>query len=255
LTGTAGGYAVGADARVLARDPSGWKVVDTGLSTEKALHSVWVDESRGVWAVGGDVLVPPLGDGVLVHYGVPVAHSYRDIAVTLVHTRLDGGTGGEAEAGPIFEAGAPEASPHEGGGADVEAAETGSTVTVEAGPLEAGPDARPPSGSGLATCGASTCDLTVAQCCVDRTGAVEPSCLAPGTVCPNNSYSLTCDEGTDCSSGLVCCAQWFIQLNAVYDVACVATCVDYVLCASDSECPVGSVCDWSTQVPGYKTCR
>ncbi|MBM3945380.1 MAG: hypothetical protein FJ317_07845 [SAR202 cluster bacterium] len=67
LTGTGQGYAVGVEGSVLRRDGNRWKIVDTGLTIDGAFHSVWVDPSGGVWAVGGQVLAPPLIDGVMVY--------------------------------------------------------------------------------------------------------------------------------------------------------------------------------------------
>ncbi len=67
-----GGWAVGVDGTVLRRDASGWLREDTGLENDVAFHAVWVDPGGSVWAVGGDVLVPPLGRGTLVRRGDPV---------------------------------------------------------------------------------------------------------------------------------------------------------------------------------------
>jgi hypothetical protein len=48
-----------------------FKVVDHGLALPGAtsLHSIFVDETGGVWSAGGDVLTTALRDGVLLHYG------------------------------------------------------------------------------------------------------------------------------------------------------------------------------------------
>ena len=43
-----------------------------GIELDESLHSVWIDPSGGVWAVGGQVLVPPFVDGVVVHQGTHV---------------------------------------------------------------------------------------------------------------------------------------------------------------------------------------
>ncbi len=45
--------------------------VDHGLMlpTVSSLHSIFVDDSGGVWSAGGNVLSPALDDGMLVHYG------------------------------------------------------------------------------------------------------------------------------------------------------------------------------------------
>lgn len=73
LEGTEGGYAVGQYATVLSRSAEGWKEVDTGLSTQRDLHGVWVDPAGGVWAVGGQTASFPLVEGLLIHQGENVA--------------------------------------------------------------------------------------------------------------------------------------------------------------------------------------
>lgn len=78
-----GGYAVGGFGYVFARDATGWKDEDTGFEVEfgvRNLHSVWVDPDQGgVWAVGGQVSVAPLSNGVMLHKGakVPGAEALR----------------------------------------------------------------------------------------------------------------------------------------------------------------------------------
>ena len=62
-----GGYAAGVDGTVLRREPDGWKTVDTGIPLKEAFHAVWVDPDGGVWAAGGQVLAPPLADGVMIY--------------------------------------------------------------------------------------------------------------------------------------------------------------------------------------------
>jgi hypothetical protein len=67
-----GGHAVGEFGYVAERGPSGWATEQTGLDAvfgSRNLHSVWVDALGGVWAAGGQVRVPPLVDGILVHRG------------------------------------------------------------------------------------------------------------------------------------------------------------------------------------------
>jgi hypothetical protein len=53
---------------------SPWIAVDHDFAIPAAhsLHSVYVDETGGVWSAGGNVLTPALDHGVLVHYGRPV---------------------------------------------------------------------------------------------------------------------------------------------------------------------------------------
>lgn len=65
-----GGYAVGQFGYIAERALDGWHEDDTGLRLEfgnRSLHSVWVDPEGGAWAVGGNVLVEPLVEGILLH--------------------------------------------------------------------------------------------------------------------------------------------------------------------------------------------
>jgi hypothetical protein len=65
--GDGSGYAVGVDGAVFERRDGAWTDLDTGIEVRGALHTVWVDPEGGVWAVGGQVLSPPLVDGVMIH--------------------------------------------------------------------------------------------------------------------------------------------------------------------------------------------
>ncbi len=60
-------YAVGVEGAVLRRENDTWEAIDTGIDLAEALHAVWQDPEGGVWAVGGQVLAPPLVDGVVVY--------------------------------------------------------------------------------------------------------------------------------------------------------------------------------------------
>ena len=62
-------WAVGIDAQVLRRTAGGWIAEQTDLPIFSALHAVWADSDGGVWAVGGEVLMEPLVDGVLIYRG------------------------------------------------------------------------------------------------------------------------------------------------------------------------------------------
>jgi hypothetical protein len=67
-----GGHAVGEFGYVAERGPNGWVDEETGLEDVfgvRSLHSVWIDPGGGVWAAGGEVSVPPLVDGILIHRG------------------------------------------------------------------------------------------------------------------------------------------------------------------------------------------
>ena len=67
-------WAVGVGGTVLRADANRVQALDTGLDfvANDSLHSVWVDPSGGVWAVGGDVLTPSLAHGVAIHGGAAV---------------------------------------------------------------------------------------------------------------------------------------------------------------------------------------
>ena len=51
-----------------------FQAIDHELTMPAAdsLHAVYVDASRGVWSVGGNVLTPALDGGMIVHYGATV---------------------------------------------------------------------------------------------------------------------------------------------------------------------------------------
>lgn len=63
-----GDYAVGQEGAVYSRDGA-WSEVKTGANLDESFHSVWVDDTGGVWAVGGQVLTLPLVDGTLIYNG------------------------------------------------------------------------------------------------------------------------------------------------------------------------------------------
>lgn len=70
-----GGYAVGEFGYVAVRGANGWRTELTGFEVDlgvRSLHSVWIDPDGGAWTVGGQIRVPPLIDGVLLHEGAPV---------------------------------------------------------------------------------------------------------------------------------------------------------------------------------------
>lgn len=68
-------YAVGVEGAVIRRDAGTWTEVETGIRVPGALHTVWVDPDGGVWAVGGQVLSPPLVDGIMIHKSSPETES------------------------------------------------------------------------------------------------------------------------------------------------------------------------------------
>jgi uncharacterized protein DUF6851 len=65
-------------------------VVDHGfaLPSTSSLHSIFVDDTGGVWSAGGNVLTPSLDGGMLIHYGAPVPTVVIDEG-----DRPDAGTG------------------------------------------------------------------------------------------------------------------------------------------------------------------
>ncbi len=69
-----GDWASGERGVVYTRgQPAGgaFTAVDHGLMlpAKSSLHSIFVDDTGGVWSAGGDVLTPALDNGMLVHYG------------------------------------------------------------------------------------------------------------------------------------------------------------------------------------------
>lgn len=53
--------------------------VDSGIdfTATQSLHSTWVDPKGGVWAVGGNVLTPPLSAGIALHSGEQAVSEFR----------------------------------------------------------------------------------------------------------------------------------------------------------------------------------
>ena len=61
-------YAVGINTSILRQiNDENWQKIDTGIKSKKGLHSVWIDEKGGVWTVGGNVLAPPLSEGIMLY--------------------------------------------------------------------------------------------------------------------------------------------------------------------------------------------
>jgi hypothetical protein len=66
--------AVGAQGSVWQRDDAGkWSQDADAPKTPRDYHSVYVDPDGGLWAVGGALLSDPPTDGVLAHFGPPLA--------------------------------------------------------------------------------------------------------------------------------------------------------------------------------------
>jgi hypothetical protein len=67
-------YAGGFNGRLYRRSAAeGWTQLADRIGTFQDLHSVWVDETGGIWAVGGRLAADPPLDGVLVYYGPPIS--------------------------------------------------------------------------------------------------------------------------------------------------------------------------------------
>ncbi len=66
VTGDAA-IATGVFGLVLERDGDEWVRQDLGRVVDETFHSVWIDPQGGVWAVGGQVLTPPLVDGIMIY--------------------------------------------------------------------------------------------------------------------------------------------------------------------------------------------
>lgn len=62
------GYAVGGFGAFVEHDGSAW-VTATGPATAETLHAIWIDPDGGLWTVGGQVLVFPLGRGLVAYRG------------------------------------------------------------------------------------------------------------------------------------------------------------------------------------------
>ncbi len=63
------GYAVGVNGTIKRRSGGSWKTETHGLEIFEDFHAVWIDPTGGVWAVGGDILAPPLTNGMLAYKG------------------------------------------------------------------------------------------------------------------------------------------------------------------------------------------
>lgn len=78
MSGAETGIAVGQKLAVLERTSAGWARATTGITGSEDLHAAWIDETGGVWAVGGDILSLPLAAGVLLHKGAAVASTISE---------------------------------------------------------------------------------------------------------------------------------------------------------------------------------
>jgi hypothetical protein len=248
LTG-ASGYAVGAQGTVLTRTRAGWIDAKTGISTTKALHSVWIDPTGDVWTVGGDVLFPPYGSGMLIHRGAGLPTTYtaepesfdggdgsavatRDHVDADVDSRVDEASVG-AEAGPdVADVGPPDAAP------DGDAARDGADARAEVR---------------FVRCGGSTCALPAERCCAAAGTGVPIGCVASSTPCPSGQAPVSCDEPADCAAGQSCCLNRYLQAGDLVNVQCESSCKGPSVCQTNSDCG-GATCSTFSIMKSYMTC-
>jgi hypothetical protein len=215
-----GGYAVGTDATVLRREAGNWARVETGLTLHRAFHAVWVDPGGGVWAVGGDVLVPPLGEGMLAHHGAPTK-------------------GGEAfdviDAAGDLDAGAPASDG--GGRPDAD----GNTDA-----------ARRTTTPGFVPCAGGLCDAATDVCCVSHGDPAYTGCFDKAEGCGRSGTAIGCDESADCPTQGNRCILAGIPGGGDGTVGSVAAaCITGQLCLSTDECPEGRTCTDATRSEGH----
>jgi hypothetical protein len=76
-------WATGLGGSIYRSAGKNFEPVDPGIDfrATQSLHSTWVDPAGGVWAVGGNVLSPPLAAGIAIHRGAAVPE-HRIEAVT-----------------------------------------------------------------------------------------------------------------------------------------------------------------------------
>ena len=60
-------YVAGVQGTVFRFASGEWIKVDTGIDLKEDLHAVWIDPNDGIWIVGGQVLAPPITNGVLIY--------------------------------------------------------------------------------------------------------------------------------------------------------------------------------------------
>jgi hypothetical protein len=252
LTGDSG-YAVGDEGTVLSRSRDTWVNERTGLALGKGLHSVWVDPTSGVWAVGGDILSPPYGAGVLIHKGKGIPGIYALEPMVPADASTDR-AGGGTETG--FDSSLP---PGEAGDARVDArrdaASDGEVVLDASRDASAVRDARPETGPppSTVTCGPSTCTLPAEICCADADTGVPVGCSAAGAPCPGGQAEVSCDEPSDCPPTFGCCLNRLAQVGPLQNVECEPVCVGPSVCKDTTDCG-GRACNAFSIMPSYTIC-
>jgi hypothetical protein len=244
-----GGYAVGAEGTVLIKAKDKWIREATGFSTTKALHSVWVDRTGDVWTVGGDVLFPPYGGGLLLHRGATLPTSFS----------IDDHVEDAGDASPDARDGSRDALPDRGlAESSVEAGE-GEPAPKEAGPRDAAPDTADAEGGDSAPrphvvrCGSATCSLSTERCCANATTGVPAGCVGLADPCPTGEAPVSCDEPSDCGSGRSCCLNRYQQAGDLQNVQCQPSCVGPAVCQSDRDCGAGT-CTTFSIMKSYMIC-
>jgi hypothetical protein len=62
-------WAAGIQGALWQRTDGPWAARDDAPRISQDYHAVYVDDLGGVWAVGGDIVAPPLRRGVMTHFG------------------------------------------------------------------------------------------------------------------------------------------------------------------------------------------
>ena len=107
-------------------------------------------------------------------------------------------------------------------------------------------------------CGAKYCNVQSQQCCITGTGQAEQHmCSGQGDNC--SGTPMTCDDTTDCPMGMVCCGQLDQTQTFYMDVSCQSDCSNFdqrQFCnIMAPDCPMGTMCNPSTILPGYHACK
>jgi hypothetical protein len=66
-------YAAGFNGHIYRRRDGEWADLRATTGTYQSFHAIWVDETGGLWAVGGRLAADPPTGGMLIHYGPPLS--------------------------------------------------------------------------------------------------------------------------------------------------------------------------------------